>query len=62
VQAAANIARNYHERWNDGGYPRFFKGTKILIEAWVTAVVDVYDALRSKRPYEPDSIMKNPCR
>ncbi|UBV45412.1 PAS domain S-box protein (plasmid) [Deinococcus taeanensis] len=43
----------YHqERWNGSGYPRGLAGTDIPLAARVFAVVDVYDALTSERPYK----------
>lgn len=43
----------YHqERWNGSGYPRGLAGTDIPLAARVFAVIDVYDALTSERPYK----------
>ncbi|GGM19835.1 PAS domain S-box protein [Deinococcus aerophilus] len=44
----------YHqERWNGSGYPKGLEGTSIPLAARVFAVVDIYDALTSERPYKP---------
>jgi len=51
VSTAARIARSHHERWDGAGYPDRLSGNAIPFEARITAVADVFDAIRSKRPY-----------
>ena len=41
----------HHERYDGGGYPRGLKGEEIPLGARILAVVDVYEALTSDRPY-----------
>ncbi|MBF0626599.1 MAG: response regulator [Magnetococcales bacterium] len=52
LQVAMNIARHHHERWDGTGYPDRLAGERIPLEARIMAISDVYDALRSKRPYK----------
>lgn len=51
LQPALDIPYCHHERWDGDGYPRGLAGESIPLSARVFAVVDVWDALRSDRPY-----------
>jgi putative two-component system response regulator len=46
------IARFHHEKWDGSGYPDGLAGEAIPLPARIMAVADVYDALRSNRPYK----------
>ena len=49
--SALDIPYCHHEKWDGTGYPRGLKGADIPLAARIFAVVDVYDALISDRPY-----------
>ncbi len=53
LQQAAAIPYCHHEHWDGNGYPRQLRAEQIPVEARIFAVVDVWDALRSDRPYRP---------
>ena len=49
---AMEIAQSHHERWDGTGYPHGLAGDAIPLSARLMALADVYDALRSERPYK----------
>ena len=51
LRPALDIPYCHHEKWDGSGYPRGLKGKEIPLPARIFAVVDVYDALTSDRPY-----------
>lgn len=51
LQPAMDIPKYHHEKWDGSGYPHGLRGEQIPLSARVFAVIDVWDALRSKRPY-----------
>ncbi len=52
LKIAIQLAGSHHERWDGAGYPRGLCGHDIPLSARIMAVADVYDALRTERPYK----------
>ncbi len=62
LRPAIDIPYCHHERWDGTGYPRKLKGEDIPFAARIFAIIDVWDALISNRPYRkglpPDEVKK----
>jgi response regulator RpfG family c-di-GMP phosphodiesterase len=52
LQCAAEIALTHHERFDGKGYPRGLSGNEIPLSGRLCSIVDVFDALTSRRPYK----------
>jgi putative two-component system response regulator len=61
ITVAKRIALFHHESWNGTGYPFGIAKEKIPIEARIVSLVDVFDAISSKRHYK-DVFPENACR
>jgi putative two-component system response regulator len=53
LEMAREVALCHHERWDGTGYPQGLKESAIPLPARLVAIIDVYDALRTQRPYKP---------
>jgi putative nucleotidyltransferase with HDIG domain len=53
LRPAIDVPYCHHEKWDGTGYPRGLHGEQIPLAARVFAIADVWDALRSDRPYRP---------
>jgi PAS domain S-box-containing protein len=62
LRLGQEITRSHHERWDGTGYPLGLKGEDIPLSARIISLVDVYDALTSKRPYKEAFSHEQACR
>lgn len=61
LQRVLPIIRHHHERWDGNGYPDGLAGEAIPLTARILQVVDIFDALRTARPYKPALSLKTAC-
>ena len=52
LENALDIVLYHHERWDGSGYPKGLQGEEIPLPARIFAIVDVWDAIQSERPYK----------
>jgi putative two-component system response regulator len=62
LRHAFYIIGTHHEKWDGTGYPVGLKGESIPLEGRLMAIVDVYDALISERPYKKAFTHEEACK
>lgn len=53
LRLSAVVPYSHHEKWDGTGYPRNLKGENIPLEARLFAIIDIWDAFTTSRPYKP---------
>lgn len=61
LRIGVEIAQSSHERWDGKGYPQGLRGENIPLSARIMALVDVYDAVRSRRCYKSSVNHETAC-
>ena len=62
LSMAREICLCHHERWDGSGYPQGLKENEIPLSARIVGLVDIYDALRSRRSYKAPFSHEKSCR
>jgi putative two-component system response regulator len=62
LNLASEICTFHHEKWDGTGYPYGVAGASIPLSARIVAIADVYDALRSRRPYKEPLSHERACQ
>lgn len=62
INCGIDIARHHHEKWDGTGYPDGLSGDDIPLPAKIMSIADMYDALKSKRPYKEPLTHSECCK
>jgi len=62
LQLARDISLSHHERWDGSGYPYGLKRDEISLASRIIAIVDVFDALTTARPYKKAWSVEEACQ